>query len=285
MMQIIRSALAVLLTLTVATETAMGESSFADIQRVLDQGKLLVAVLAKDAPPVIMTDDQGAATGSEIDLARDLGRKMGVDIEFVRTAVTYDDVVELVARKEADVAVSFLSSNVRRAEKVLFSRPYVTQHQKVFFNRASFAKLKRDYGIETIQEVATIPAAETIEIGVLEGTVYETTLKEDLPQLRPRLYQGLPEMMSAVRAGKIFAGLHGQVQIEFFMSEHPDTAIYVAVESTRRSPSDISIAVRPDSPNLLRLVNIYLANHVGLLSTAEVIERYQEARKVSESPQ
>ena len=90
-------------------------------------------------------------------------------------------------------------------------------------------------------------------------------------------------MMADVRGGNIFAGLHGQVQIEFFMREHPDTAIYVAVESEGRHPSDISIAVRPDSPNLLRLINIYLANHVGLLSPAEVIERYEMARAVSES--
>ena len=89
--------------------------------------------------------------------------------------------------------------------------------------------------------------------------------------------------MADVRAGEIFAGLHGQVQIEFFMREHPDTAIYVAVESEGRHPSDISIAVRPDSPNLLRLVNIYLANNVGLLSPAELIERHLEARKLAES--
>ena len=285
MMQIVKSALAIFLALAVTTQTASGESSFADIQRVLDEGKLRVALLARDAPPVIMTDDRGAVTGSEIDLARDLGKKLGVDIEFVRSAATYDGVVELIARKEADIAISFLSSNVRRAKKVLFSQPYVNQNQKVFFNRARFARMKRDYGIETIQEIATIPAVETVEVGVLEGSVYEATLKEDLPRLRPRLYQGLPEMMAAVRAGEIFAGLHGQVQIEFYMREQPDTAIYVDVEARERSPSDISIAVRPDSPNLLRLVNIYLANHVGLLRPQEVIERYRKARKVSGSRQ
>lgn len=56
--------------------------------------------------------------------------------------------------------------------------------------------------------------------------------------------------------------------------QHPETAIYVAVEPNVRLPSDICIAVRPDAPNLLRWVNVYLADHVGILDKSELIERY-----------
>ncbi len=34
--------------------------------------------------------------------------------------------------------------------------------------------------------------------------------------------------------------------------------------------------MRPDAPNLLRWLNIYLANHVGLLDAKGVIKRYRE---------
>lgn len=125
-------------------------SSFSDIQRILDNGRLLVAILAKDAPPMIMTDSQGEITGFEADLARDIGKKIGVPVEFIRTAETYDEVIDIVAQKKADIAVSFLSSDVRRAKKVLFSKPYVKQNHKFFFNRELFVRLKRKYGTESL---------------------------------------------------------------------------------------------------------------------------------------
>ena len=32
--------------------------------------------------------------------------------------------------------------------------------------------------------------------------------------------------------------------------------------------------MRPDAPNLLQWVNVYLANHIGLLDSEEIVERY-----------
>lgn len=43
---------------------------FPDIQRILDAGFIRVAIRARDAAPMIMTDEDGALAGSEPDLAR-----------------------------------------------------------------------------------------------------------------------------------------------------------------------------------------------------------------------
>jgi len=268
---------------TLSTMTAVaGESAFPDIQRVLDNGKLLVAVLAKDAPPMIMTDEKGALTGSEIELARDIGKKLGVAVEFVRTARTYDGVVDVVANGEADIAVSFLSSGVDRAKWVLFSQPYVKQSARVFYNRAAFAKLQRDFEIETLTQIDGTVAVSRLEIGVLEGSVYQTILERDYSRYRLKPYRSLAEMMTAVREGRIFAGVHGELQINYYMHLFPSTAIYVAVDPEVHQPSDISIAVRPDSPNLLRWINVYLADHVGLLDSEEIVARIVKEREGSE---
>jgi ABC-type amino acid transport substrate-binding protein len=56
------------------------ESRFADIQRILDRGTLRVAILARAAPPMIMTDEKGAPTGFEVDQALDIGKHMGVPV-------------------------------------------------------------------------------------------------------------------------------------------------------------------------------------------------------------
>ncbi len=276
-----RVALAVLVLVGWTGPTFGAESSFPDIQRIFDAGKLRVAILARDAPPMVMTDENGAPIGFEVDRALDIGKKMGVAVEFVRTAETYDGVIDVVARKEADIAVSFVSSGVRRAKKVLLSQPYITQSVRVFYHRASFAGLRSDLAIETIEQLATTEAAETLAFGVLEGSIHQEILGQDLPQFRAEPYQSLPEIIAAVREGRIFAGFHGDVALGFYMRQNPGAVIHIAVAPGGRR-DDICIAVRPDAPNLLRLLNVYLDKYVGLLDTATMLERLHGGAAESE---
>lgn len=266
-----------MLFVAVCVETfAAGDSPFPDIERILERGKLVVALLAADAPPMIMTDEQGRPDGFEVELAQDIGHKLGVPVEFVRTAATYDGVVEVVSRGEADVAVSFLSRSVERAKRVYFTDPYVTQSARVVYNRVRWAELRKRY--PELEEIGQIPkqsAAQAIQVGVLEGSVYAARLAREMPNLRVKTYKRFPEMMADVKSGKIFGGIHGEIQIRYYFRLHPGSAIHIGVEPKLRNPSDICIAVRPDAPNLLRWLNIYLANHVGVLDAAGVIERYE----------
>jgi ABC-type amino acid transport substrate-binding protein len=261
---------------------AAGESTFPDIQRILDSGTLRVAMHAEDIPPLIMTGKDGTVTGSEADLAHDLAKKMGVGVEFVRSADTYDGVVEVVARGEADVGISFLSSDVRRAKQVYFSRPYLKQKRRVFFNRAAFAKLQRDYEVATVRQLVATRAVVDMRVGVVEGSIYGPLLRRDYPQLTVHPFPGLAELVEAVKEGRVYAGFHGGLQLDYYMHRHPETAIYIGVDPEAPYPSDIRIAVRPDAPNLLRWVNVYLADHVGQLDELELIEHYAGSPSGSE---
>ena len=256
--------------------------AFPDIQRILDAGVIRVAIRAQDAAPMIMTAADGTLTGSEPDLARDLAAKLGVSVTFVRTADTYDGVVDVVANKAADIAVSYLSGGVRRARYVYFSQPYVQQSERFLFNRARFAQIKRDHGIESIRAIHEVAEAAALEVGVIAGSVYETNRERDFPGSRLRRFDTLHEMMEAVRSGQIFAAVSGGLQVDYYLRRHPATAIYVAVDPDIHQPDDIRIAVRPDAPNLLRWVNVYLANHVGMLEDAEIVRRYLE--RVEDGP-
>jgi ABC-type amino acid transport substrate-binding protein len=274
MSRLVTNLLAIYLLSVCSLAVTAGESTFPDIQRILDAGTLRVAMHAGDIPPLILTGQDGAVNGSEADLAHDLAKKIGVGIEFVRSADTYDGVVEVVARGEADLGVSFLSSDVRRAKRVYFSQPYLKQKRRVFYNRAAFAKLQRDYEVETIRQLATTGAVADMRIGVVEGSIFGPLLRRDYPEVTVQPFPGLAELVNAVKEGRVFAGFHGGLQLDYYMHRHPETAIYIGVDPEAPYSSDISIAVRPDAPNLLRWVNVYLANHVGQLDPSELIERY-----------
>lgn len=68
-------------------------------------------------------------------MANGLARRLGVELQFVRTAATHDELVAQVATGEVDVAVSSITRTVERAKVVRFSRPYLTQSVAVALNR------------------------------------------------------------------------------------------------------------------------------------------------------
>jgi ABC-type amino acid transport substrate-binding protein len=144
----------------------------------------------------------------------------------------------------------------------------------VFFNRALFAASRRDHGIDSIAQLADTDIAGTLVFGVLADSINEQMLHKYLPQFAVKRYRDLPAMVTAVKEGEIFAGLHGELQLNYYMRRNPETAIYIGLEPRARHPSDICIAVRPDAPNLLRWVNVFLSNHVGLMDSDEIVERY-----------
>ena len=249
---------------------------FPDIKRIIKAGVIRVAMLDKDVPPLIMTGSNGKLSGTEPDLARDLAQKLGVRVKFIRSANTYDEVVNIVARKDADIAVSYLTGGVKRGLYVFFSQPYIQQNARLFYNRAHYAKLQRDYAINDLQAVNSLPNASKIVVGVEKGSVNIVNMERDFPNLRIKTYANLGNIMAAVKAGNIFAGMHGSLQTDFYLRSNPALAIYIAVDSKIRVSSDIRIAVRPDAPDLLHWINLYLANYVGMMDHDKTLNRYLE---------
>lgn len=273
----LRAALLVLLASAWTATSRAADSPFPDIQRIFENKKLIVALLARDVEPMIMTDKAGQPIGFEVDLAQDIGKKLGVAVEFLRTAETYDGVVDLVARRKADIAVSFVSRSVERAKKVYFSDPYIKQGALVIYNRVRWAELRERFPqLKKIRQIPDTQAVAAIKLAVLKGSIYATRIARELPQVQTRTYDSLAEIMAAVKGGEVLAAYHGEIQIQYYMRQHPETAIYVGIDPLVRTRGDISIAVRADAPNLVQWLNIYLANALGVLDVKDVLQRYKE---------
>ena len=102
-------------------DSAIGEDYPRDMQRIFDRGTLIVAMHAEDAPPFFMHDEKGRFYGLDVKLARDIGRRLGVKVAFNREAETYDGVIDIIKRREADIAISNLSSTLERSKRVCFT--------------------------------------------------------------------------------------------------------------------------------------------------------------------
>jgi ABC-type amino acid transport substrate-binding protein len=215
---------------------------------------------------MIETDKDGKLTGFDIELARAIAKRLEVEVEFLRTAETYDGVVELVAKGEADIAVSYLSRTTKRAKLVYFTDPYLVQSVTLLINRTKAFKYPWDCpSIDEVRELIKTPGL----IGILKKGAYATWAKR-LPDASVKVFDSAFANMSAVLKGEILGSLQGEVQARDFLDDDPAAAIRLKLCEIGKRKDYIAIAVRPDAPNLWHWLNVFLANRTLVFTTKDI---------------
>ena len=117
------------------TEEPTGEAVAADVQAVIDRGVLRVGV--KNAVIGFGYEDPltGEYSGLEIELAKALAEKLGVDVEF--TAVTAATRTELLDSGDIDCVLATFTITDERRESWDFTTPYYTDYVSVLVEDAS----------------------------------------------------------------------------------------------------------------------------------------------------
>jgi polar amino acid transport system substrate-binding protein len=111
-----------------------------DLGIIVKSGVLRIATTNYDLPAFRWKDGE-SFIGPEIDLASGLAMAMGVRVEFVPEATSFNGVVDLVAQGKADIGINKLSQTFARLQLVRFSIPYLTLRHALLFSRASISTL------------------------------------------------------------------------------------------------------------------------------------------------
>lgn len=105
-------------TTTITEEEQITDFSLLDIK---EKGKLVVGM---DIPYGVMEffDESGNAVGIDIDIAKEITSKIGVELEI--KTMPFDDLFGAVKNEEVDVVISATTITLERQEEMLFSIPY-----------------------------------------------------------------------------------------------------------------------------------------------------------------
>lgn len=223
-----------------------------DLQRILTQGKLTVAMYYEDKAPFFMHDKNNNFFGLDVDLARDIAAKLGVKIEFDREARTFNEIIDLIGQKKADIALSKISTTLDRAKKVLFTDPYITFHQTLLVDRLACAQLKR--GSDPLK----ILKEGDVNIGVIYGTSYVDFAMEDFPRARICTYPSWKELTNDILKGKFLALIYDNVEILNWHKTNPGAALYLQTILMDNRNDPIAIAVHWQDQQLHSWLNQYL---------------------------
>lgn len=263
--------LIVLMSLTVVTASlGWGQLYPADIQRILERKKIVVAMVAADYPPLFRKGEGGRLEGFDVGIAQDIAKKFGVDLEINRQSQTFDDAVEMVAKGEADLGISNLSINLPRAKMVYFSHPYLILRHALLINRLQLLTLSKEFSVPEISKT-------TATIGVLRESAYAPLARSIFPRAVLEEFDSFEDMVAAVVKGKVFAVFNNDLFLKRYLRMHPSAALILEIQVLEDLKDPIAIAVRPDSPHLLSWVNVYLNTQALSLSADELLNKFDKA--------
>jgi cyclohexadienyl dehydratase len=93
------------------------------LDAILARGAIRVGTTGDYKPFTALDKATGEYSGFDIELARDLGEKLGVKVEFVPT--TWSTLMRDLAADQFDIAMGGISVTLERQKKALFSTPYL----------------------------------------------------------------------------------------------------------------------------------------------------------------
>ena len=275
-----------------------------DIKRIKERGKLIVAMYYKDVKPFMFhkdglltyEEDNGYLVhddgnridcseqaevcgyseeyfiGHDVELARNLARALGVELEFDRSPRTFNGITDLVASEKADMAISLVSKTLTRAQKVRFSKPYLVLKPIILMNRLDAER----YQIDPNDPLAALQRFSG-KISEKKGTSYINVAKELFPDSEIIEQKEWIDAMESVLERGVIA-IRDEIGVKNYIFKYPDQSINMKMISLAapRFADPIAIVLPANSVHLQEYVNLHLDKY-GMVGNADnLLGQYRE---------
>jgi polar amino acid transport system substrate-binding protein len=221
---------------------------------ILASGVLRVAV-SPDRPPLVVKNRSGATMGFDVDIVSALARAMGLELQLVE--IPFAELLESVRGGRADLAISGLTMTPERNARVAFAGPYFVSGMSV---------LAKSRSITDVENPAALDRAERRYAAVSESTSARF-IADVLPHAQLVTVDDYDSGIQMVIDGKADALFADHLVCSVAVWRHPNAGLSALATPFTIEP--FGIAVPPDAPLLLNLVQNYLATleHTGLLAS------------------
>ena len=197
------------------------EDTVGRLARIRAAGKLTVAT-EPYFPPQEFIDDtlegQARFVGADMELARLIAERMGVELEIV--PLEFTEVLSSVADGKYDLAVSALSFTSGRAAVLEMSKGYYFSSEA-----ASCGLVIREENSESIQSVEDLAERDIV---AQSGSLQESMAAESIPFYRKfRRLSTVNDVYEAVAAGREDAGVVDLENARGYIDSHPGCGLVI----------------------------------------------------------
>ena len=223
-----------------------------DLQSIIDAKVLRVAVARFDLPGFHAHRSDGKLVGAEIEMAQQIAQALGVGVEFIENANSFDAVADLVASGSADIGISKLSQTYARLRHVRFSKPYITLRQAMLFNRAAIAREANG------KPPATVLQKFHGRIGLTANSAYVEFAKANFPAATLVEARTWEDVIASLLAGKVDVIYRDEFEIRRILKNRPALNIQFGAAAIVDQYALLSIAICDTCSKLQEIINYHL---------------------------
>lgn len=226
-------ALCMMLVLVVTAMAGCGSNS---AQK--GESKKIVVGLDDSFPPMGFKDEKNEIVGFDIDLAKEVAKRLGREVEF--KAIDWNSKEAELKSGRVDILWNGLDITDKRKENMLFSEPYMDNRQIVFVAKNGKVAVAGEADL----------AGKTI--GTQSGGTTEEYF-ENKPELKASMKEVkyYPDYINAfmdLENGRLDAVVGDEIIGRYYISKHPDEI--QAIDTVIGTVSQFGIAFRKDDQKL-----------------------------------
>jgi len=195
--------------LTDIYELAISSEKKTDDAYIMDKGEIIVGIEG-NTTPMIFYDEYGEMSGFELEFARTVFSKIGIDVVF--KIIVWDKKEKELASKNIDCIWSYLTVTEERRKYFEFSRPYLTNKQVVVIRKTDESKY------------TTIESLSGAKISAGLATTGEEVIKND-PYLSKAKYTASVSDDEAIK--ELQKGTYDAIVIDYTVANSKDDLMVV----------------------------------------------------------
>ena len=219
--------------------------------------------LDADFAPMGFTDDNGEIVGFDIDLAKAVGEKMGVDVEV--KPIDWDSKDMELSSGKIDVIWNGFSITDERRQEVLFSNPYLSTKQSIIVKKGSDITKKADLAGKKI----ALQDGSTSEDALKADTAtYESVGDDNISRLKEN-----SQVLMEVDSGRADAAVIDEVFVRYYLQKENLLDKYTVLEEGF-DEEDYGVGGRKGDYALMEAINKALDECKADGTTSEISKKW-----------
>ncbi|HIU64541.1 MAG TPA: amino acid ABC transporter substrate-binding protein [Candidatus Avacidaminococcus intestinavium] len=202
--------------------------------------KKIVIGLDDNFPPMGFKDEKNEIVGFDIDMAKEVSKRLGRDVEF--KPIDWSSKEAELKSGRIDVIWNGLNITDERKQNMAFSKPYMEAKQLIFVPTGSPIKGQADLE----GKVVGMQSASTAEINLDNDQVFAQTLKE------VKKYPDCIAALMDMEAGRVDAIITDEIVGRYYMEKKPGK--FMALDEPIGPVGEFGIGFRLDDQALVDAV-------------------------------
>ncbi|WP_226676932.1 amino acid ABC transporter substrate-binding protein [Rossellomorea aquimaris] len=210
-----------------------GKTSLYD--KVKEDGELLVGTEGT-YPPFTFHDEAGKLTGFDVEIAREVAKRLGVEAKFQETQ--WDAMFEGLNSKRFDMIANQVGIREDREKKYDFSKPYIESSAVVVVS-------KENKDVKTFEDIKGLTSAQSLTSN------YRDIAEKNGAEIQP--VEGLAQSIQLLEQGRVDVTVNDKISILDYLKKQPNANVKIAAEAEEAGQSGLMF--RKGNDKLVEEVN------------------------------